>query len=1125
MKRISIVLLVGVVGLGIACGNVWAQATAQISGTVHDQSGAVLPGVEVTATQTGTGISRMTVTNETGSFVLPNLPLGPYKVEAALTGFRTFVQTGIVLQVNSNPVINATLEVGQVTEQVEVQANAAQVETRSTSVGEVIETQRVLDLPLPARNVTNLITLTAGSSQGGLGSVPGGFVRGTSAASNYVTVGGGLYFGVMYALDGAMHNDAYDNSQIPFPFPDALQEFKVDASGVGAAGGSRGSGGQISAVTKSGTNDFHGSAFEFVRNYSFNARNPFATARDNLKRNQFGGTLGGPVLKNKLFFFGGYQGTRTRSEGTGNIGFVPTPAMMAGDFTTFASPACNSGIQKNLGAPFAGNRINPALFSKPAVLVANMLPPAQDNCGKVIYDLPSKPNEYQIVDKVDYQQSAKHSIFQRYIVTRYTNPHPYQLTHNLLTLNTTDGGNEDLAHGFALGSTYLFSPNTINAFRVGMTRVIVGRPGFNFFGPEDIGVNSYTYVPHSMTITITGGPQFNTRHVYAHNVSNAYNINDDVNLVRGNHQITFGGNISEYKIYQRCDVSGDGTYNFSGQITGLGMADFLTGNMASLMQVSAVLWSSRQTYLAAYGQDVWKVSPKVTLSYGVRWEPFLPLAVGYGQGLHLNEGGSYQFSQDRFNQGIRSTVYSNAPVGLYFPGDPGFPQHGSTYAKLHYFAPRAGLAWDVRGDGKTSVRASYGIAFDFSGAQTYGGSSSAPPWGLSTTTNSGDFANPWASFPGGDPFPYARLTRFPANSDYYFVPGFTSSSPQVHTWNVSLQRQIAGNFLISASYLGNQVVHSWVGGYQNRAVFFPGNAVNGVCTTQGFTIKVASGACSTTGNTTARRLLNLLNPVDGALYGNLFTREDSGTQHYHGMLLSIQRRAGNGTISANYTWSHCIGIEPTANNTGRGGPGYLDPNNRRFDYGNCFNTDRRQIFNMTGVYPTPQFQGALLRKLASGWQLGGILRASTGNFMSITTGVDRLLDGQAGGTGSSSGGQRPNQVLGSPYGDRSSVSHYLNAAAFALPALGSYGNMRPYNVEGPGYWQVDMALSRIFQIREDKKLEFRAEAFNLMNHFIPQDISNYTVATSFSSISSNTFGQLTAARDPRIMQFALRYAF
>src|SRR5205823_11653730 len=249
-----------------------------------------------------------------------------------------------------------------------------------------IENERILELPLEGRRVTDLITISGAAVQGVAGSVPGGFIRGTSGAASLVSIAGGLQFGVMYALDGAMHNNAYDNSQMPFPFPDALQEFKVEVSGSAAASGSRGSGGQVNAVTKSGTNDFHGSAFEFVRNYKFNARNPFAPVRDDLKRNQIGGTLGGPVLKNKLFFFGGYQGTFTRTSGGGNFSFVPTPAMMAGDFTTFASPACNGGRQINLLAPFARNKIDPSTFSTPALAVAKLLPAAQDGCGKRFYN-------------------------------------------------------------------------------------------------------------------------------------------------------------------------------------------------------------------------------------------------------------------------------------------------------------------------------------------------------------------------------------------------------------------------------------------------------------------------------------------------------------------------------------------------------------------------------------------------------------------------------------------------------------------------------------------------------------------------------------------------------------------
>jgi hypothetical protein len=1109
MRRVCVALFISLLASAATCATAWGQATAQISGTVRDQSGAVLPGVEVTATQTETGLARTTVTNETGSYILANLALGPYRFEAALPGFRTFVQTGIVLQVNSSPVINASLDIGQVSERVEVQANAALVETRSTAVGQVIENERILELPLEGRRVTDLITLSGAAVQGSAGSVPGGFIRGTSGAANLVSIAGGLQFGVMYALDGALHNNAYDGSQMPFPFPDALQEFKVETSGMGAGGGSRGSGGQVNAVTKSGTNEFHGNLFEFVRNYKFNARNAFALQRDNLKRNQFGGTVGGPVVRNKLFFFGAYQGTVTRTNPGNAIAYVPTAAMLAGDWTSFSSPACNVGRPVNLSPPFANNRIDPALYSRPALNIVSKLPRAQDDCGKVTYDIPQKPNEHQIVGKIDYQQSAKHSLFGRYMLTTYESPHPYTLTNNLLTVTTNDGGNDDSAKSIAAGSTYLIGPNTVNALRLSMNQTVIGRPGIKFFGPTDIGINAFSYQEGGMVVSITGGFAFSTRTGFAKNTTDSYQLGDDISLVRGNHQITFGANAANYRVYQRCMVASQGTYTFNGTATSSGMADFLTGRLTSLSQSTPILWSSRQKYVASYLQDVWKMSPKLTLNSGVRWEPFLPLAVGYGQGQNLREGAMFHFSDDRFQRGIRSSVFPNAPAGLIFPGDSEFPEGGATKAQWLYFAPRLGLAWDVHGDGQMSVRASYGIAYDFGGASTYGGSSGATPWGFLTNANSVDFADPWRDRPGGNPFPYTRLSSFPIFADYYFVQNLESASPRVHTWNVAVQRQLPASLLVSASYLGNQAFHTWVGGSINRAVYFPGTAVNGICTAQGYTLRT-TGTCSTTGNTNQRRRLILENPTEGQSYGNLYTREDSGTQHYHGMLLSIQRRAASGAnIGANYTWSHCIGIDPSGNRTGTGGPGYLDPTNRDFDRGNCANSDRRQVFNVTAVAPSPQFANPTLHAIGSGWQLSGIYRWSTGPYLTILTGLDRALSGTA-------GNQRPNQILEDPYLNRDSLS-YLNPNAFAQPAMGTLGNMRPFNVEAPGSWQLDLGLSRSFSFREAQRLEFRAEAFNVTNS-VRFGVPNTT-------LNSSTFGQITTASDARIMQFALKYFF
>src|SRR2546430_2772259 len=399
MKRVLMCLFCMASVCGLSSGLVWAQATAQISGSVKDQSGAVLPGVEITATQTGTGIARTTVTNETGSYVLPNLPLGPYRVEAALPGFRSYVQMGIVLQVNSSPEINIQLAVGQVSEQVEVQANAALVETRNVGVGQVIENERILELPLNGRQVTDLITLSGAAVQ----TIQSATDKNRSMPGSVpMSVAGGFSSGTVYVLDGAMHNDPWNNLNLPLPFPDALQEFKVETGTLSAQSGQY-SGAAVNSVTKSGTNDFHGDLFEFVRNDLFNARNYFARKGSTLKRNQFGGTAGGPIIRNKVFFFGGYQGTTLRQDPADVRSFVPTAAMLAGDFTAFTSPTCNAGRQIMLRAPFVNNRIDPALFSKAAVALSKLVPKSNDPCGSIIRGNQSTENDHMAVGKIDYQ--------------------------------------------------------------------------------------------------------------------------------------------------------------------------------------------------------------------------------------------------------------------------------------------------------------------------------------------------------------------------------------------------------------------------------------------------------------------------------------------------------------------------------------------------------------------------------------------------------------------------------------------------------------------------------------------------------------------------------------------------
>jgi hypothetical protein len=1062
---------------------VWAQATAQINGTVRDQTGAVLPGVEITATQTDTGIRRNTITDETGSFILPNLATGPYRVEAALPGFRTFVQTGIVLQVNSSPSINAVMEVGQITEQVEVQANAAQVETRPTSVGSVIENERILELPLNGRQATDLIVLAGAAVQTGSSSSQA-FQGGAK-----ISIAGGLSSGVNFALDGAMHNNPYDGTNQPLPFPDALQEFKVETTGVSA--GSMKSGGAVNAVTKSGTNELHGNAFWFVRNYLFNARNAFAASRDSLKRNQFGGTLGGPIVQNKLFFFGGYQRTTTREAPTPRFSYVPTPSVLAGDFRTMAASPCQirpatlsyrdaTGTQL-----FTNNTIDPARFDRVALNIAAKLPKSDHPCGEVQWSTANTVNEGQAVGRIDYQVAADHSIFGRYVATTYLKPAPFSQSDNILT--TVVSGFDNLAQSYAVGDTYLFGPETLNAFRLTVNRTAVHRTHEPFFNGPDVGINMWSGSPSAIQFGVTSGFNIggNTQTEAVFNTT-SYQLNDDVSMVAGNHQIAFGGTVAHWRVEQSAENRAMGALTFDGTATGLGMADFLLGRLTTLDQGSTTDWSSRTWYFGAFAEDTWRMTPRLTTNLGLRWEPFLPMA--------LYDVSSVSFDQARFDAGIKSSVFPNAPAGFYYPGDQGFPGRSGLSKRWNNLGPRLGLAWDVQGDGRTSLRASYGIAYDLAIGSFLGNSAANPPNGFRTVARSpsGGLANPWSDFPGGNPFPWvpSATSNFLPFATFITMNSYDMKTPSVQSWNLSLQRQVTGDSLLSVSYLGRQSTHLWVARAVNSALYAPG---------------------ATTGNVNVRRRLYLQNRVEGGLIGNLTMAEDGGTSTYHGLLLSVQHRPVRGVnINGNYTWSHCIGDGTGLGSNLTENTIYLNPNNRDFDRGNC-DSDRRHSLNLTAVAETPEFASPAMRVVASGWRVSGIYRHSTGQYLTITNGRDLLLDGTTGGN------QRPNQILGSPYGDKSSLDSYLNRAAFAFPASGTMGNIGRGNILGPSTWQFDMALSRIFRVGETQRMEFRAEAFNLTN--------SVRRGNPTTTLSQSTFGRIQSADDPRIMQFALKYIF
>ena len=1107
----------GVIVAGLLVSLLWsaevaAQATAQISGSVKDQSGAVLPGVDVTVTQTATGIMRSTVTNEAGSFVLPNLPIGPYRLDVMLSGFRSYSQTGIELQVNSSPVIDVALGLGDVAETVQVQANTALVETRNPGVGQVMDNQRILELPLNGRQVTDLITLAGGAVQTGA-------TRNNNSAqmsgSPFISVGGGLGFGVAYTLDNANHVNFINTTTMPIPFPDALQEFKVETSGLGAQHGKETA---VNAVTKSGTNSFHGDLFEFHRNDRFNAKRFFATSKSELKRNQYGATLGGPIVQSKVFFFAGYQGTALRENPADVRAFLPTPSVLAGNWGAFTSPACNTGRTIALRAPFVGNTINPGQYSPAALnLLRRLNQVGPEPCGEVTFGRRNVQDEHQFVGRMDYQLTKNQSLFGRYVGTGFKIATPFDFSPDNL-LNTTTAGQETMTHSLALGHTTVFGSNMVNEFRVSYNRMTSKVPGpENLFSACDIGVKMYCGdFPNSISTTITGAFNLGARFVPTSNagggdhwIGNSFQFSDDVTVVRGDHQLGFGGSLMRGRHETFSRWWSVGLMNFNGQATGLGLADFLTGQMSGLTTAAPGIHQLRQFQVALNARDVWQVQRRVTLNYGVRWEPYLPQSITNG---HV-----YTFDYAKFQQGVKSTVFRNAPAGIAYLGDPGFPG-GDTGINRRWanFSPRLGLAWDVNGDGRTSVRASWAYQHDYVGALWREDYSVAAPWVNYMTVNGVSLDNPWGSFPGGNPFPttVSPDVRFVPYTSFQVIPPDVQT-PTTSSWNLTFQRQFGSNFAASASYIATRASHIWAQRAANPGIFIPG----GPCTLQG----VVYNPCSSTSNINQRRLLSLENPAEGQYIGALGVLDDHATQNYNGLLITGQRRVSNGvTVQANYTLSHCVGDYadltsqgPDANET------YTHPDDLKADRGDC-NTDRRHVFNLTAVAETPQFSNNTARLLASGWRVSPIYRRASGTPMTVISGTDRALSGI--------NNQRPNQVLDNPYGDKSGKpnTNWLNPAAFALPPLGELGNVARNSVVTPPTWSFDMALSRVFGLANANKIEARIEIYNVTNAFRPsmgvaQSVGGVNLFTQ--SLNSNTFGQIRDSLDPRILQFAIKYMF
>jgi hypothetical protein len=1086
-----------VLGLLPARSSAQAVNNAQIHGVVTDSTSAVVPGAQITARQTDTGRAQSTTSGSDGSYLLPDLPVGQYTLEISAPTFNKYVQTGIVLQVGQNVQVNVMLNVGNVAQEVHVSADTAMVETQNTSVSEVVDQKRIVDLPLNGRQVTDLIVLSGGAAQ-----PPNAQGRDVTSHdyvnSIAISVNGGQINGNNYLLDGADNNDSHSNINMPFPFPDALQEYSVQTGGISARFGLH-PGSVINVVTKSGTNAFHGDLFEFVRNYALDARNYFATL-DNLHQNQYGGTFGGFVRKDKIFVFGGYQATKISTSPPTTTSFVATQAALNGDFSKLESAACQSnGVAKQLydpstGLPFQGNQINPTSFTAPSLALLKLIPVSSDPCGKLVYGIPNPSSEYQVVGRVDWAQNTRNSVFSRYFILDYANPAVY--TNNVLT--TTRPGLLQRSQVIVLGDQFIVNSAIVNSLHVSFGRLSVTRSNpANMPTPVGLGVKMYNASPNYMELSVSshftiGGGSNAT----ADFVRNQWQYADDVDWTRGKHHIIFGGEFLANQMDESNLQFANGDFSFDGSQTGTPtnvtpsatgdpLADFMLGKPISLIDSGLVQIALREKYDGLYVEDDYQVTKTLNVHAGVRWEPSLPEYDEAGRGNH--------FSLPAFTAGTKTSLYTNAPLGLLFHGDPGIPKAYANGSWLG-FAPRVGLAWDPSGNGKESVRASYGVFFDQPESYTDRDFSLAAPWGdqITLTVPAGGFVDPFNGYPGGNPFPFAyppsKSSAFPVGGSYINLP-LSLHHMYVQQWGLSLERQLGGNWVFSADYLGNKSTHFRSSTEENPAVYIAGN--------------------STTKNTQARRTLTQINPTAGPYYSTITLMDDGVSTHYNAVRLTAQHRFSHSyTVLSSYTYSNCMqDTEPLANRVT--GNNESNPYNRYADYGPC-DYDLRNNFVTSVVYQSPRLSNRAANLAVSNWQVGFLISANNGYPFTPLTGTDASLSGV--------GLDRPNAVASvNRYQKNKQTLFWLNPAAFTKNGPGTFGTSGMNSLRGPHYVNSNVNLTRLFTIHDQQNIQLRFEWFNVFNH------TNFQAPTN--SLSSATFGRILAANPARIVQIGAKYTF
>jgi hypothetical protein len=1043
--------------------------TASLGGSVADESGALVPDAKLTVRNADTGFSETTSSDAAGAFLFARLPIGRYTLQVEKQGFPTYEQAGITLAVNQEASLRVLLKLGQLTERVTVEANADLVVTRSATSNQLIDRQRVAELPLNGRLAQSLLNVAVGTVDlGRNGCVicgQGGVYPGEATAS----VNGAQRDQVNYQLDAVSHNDTYLNASLPFPNPDALQEFSLQSGNFSAEYGNAG-GGVVNVVTKSGTNELHGSAFDFLRNGALNARNFFAPKQDTLKRNQFGGAVGGPIKKDKLFFFGTYQGTRTRIAPAGNVTFVPTPAERTGDFSSLLPKQL---IDPLTNLPVPNNQI-PADRISPVSQYFLKWIPLPNGVGRQV-TFPGTTvaqTENQFMTKVDYNL-RRQQISGRYFLTDFKQPAVIPKDN---VLAAASSGNAVRLQNVSVIHNFTVSPTLLLNTTFGLNRQRGGSLSSAPFSFADAGVKiansgqSELKAPPELSLSVTGGFGIGTNHLGAFDRGD-YTVREVATKIIGGHELRFGGEALRVLNHITNTFQMDGSFSFSGELSGDGLADFMFGRSSTFSQGGGEFKDLKGTKWTMFLQDNWRVTGNLTLNIGLRWDPYLAPYDRQGRVIC-------------FQPGAKSARYPKAPAGLIYGGDAGCPTSGMNNSWGN-FAPRLGFAYRLTQDGKTSIRGGIGNYYTPIETTDFNAFADIAPFAPTFRYNAVSFQDPFGSVGITNPFPaqYGPTVRgpdvdftLPAAVRWTFAKDFRI--PLITSWNLILERQVGKDLVLKAAYqatkgtyLSQAIVRE-----VNPAIYIPGQSM--------------------VANTQARR------PYQD--FVNVGRLESGNNSNYNALQLTAEKRFGHGlSVLANYTWSKAIDDL-----------GWSDPFDRSFDRA-VAGTNIPHNFKFSNVWeaPNPHVRGPA-GKLFAGWMLNSMVVWQSGFPMTISSGRDNSFSGVGRDRADFLGGSAD---LGSGRSHGDMVAKFFDTSKFVANAVGTFGNSGRDNLRGPKFFNADLGAIKNTKIRERVSLQFRAEFFNVFNNV------NFRPPTT--NAASAQFGRITAAADPRILQFALKVVF